>query len=417
MSVQMVIDESVREAGTDPIFRIAGEAEKRVGEIGSEKVINSTLGALMDDEGGLVCFETVYDEFRALPNEKIAAYAGISGIPDFLERVQDACFKSQRPAGFIQAAATPGGTGAVRNAVRNYSEEGDAVLIPDWYWAPYDTIAEENDRTTRKFSLFNDEGSFNLESYKENFDALYHSQNKRVLSILNTPAHNPTGFSVKNEEWLAIIDYLVEKAADPAARLIILCDIAYIDFAGQGDSAREFMQLLSGLPENILVLYAFSASKSYTMYGLRNGALICVAATQAIADEFAAACSYSNRGTWSNGTRGAMETLAAIQGDAGKKAAFEAEQAANREMLQKRAAAFMTAAKEVGLPTCTYDDGFFISIPCENPVAVSDALMEKNVFIVALAKGLRFAPCAVSEEKCKKAPGLILEALREYNNK
>lgn len=39
--------------------------------------------------------------------------------------------------------------------------------------------------------------------------------------------------------------------------------------------------------------------------------------------------------------------------------------------------------------------------------------MEKNVFIVALAKGLRFAPCAVSEEKCRKAPQLILDAIKQ----
>ena len=59
-----------------------------------------------------------------------------------------------------------------------------------------------------------------------------------------------------------------------------------------------------------------------------------------------------------------------------------------------------------------FDDGFFISIPCDKPKEVSSYLMEKNTFVVALGKGLRFAPCAVSEEKCRRSPQLILDAIK-----
>ncbi|MGE4508798.1 MAG: aspartate aminotransferase, partial [Eubacteriaceae bacterium] len=58
---QMVIPSSLREGGTDPIFRIAGEAAKKTQELGAEAVINSTLGALMDDEGKLVTMKSVFD--------------------------------------------------------------------------------------------------------------------------------------------------------------------------------------------------------------------------------------------------------------------------------------------------------------------------------------------------------------------
>lgn len=415
---QMVIDGSVRDAGTDPIFRIAGEANKRVAEVGAENVINSTLGALLHDDGSLVCFETVYTELKNLPDDAIANYAGITGIPSFLEKVKDACFKTKRPDGFIESVATPGGTGAVRHAIRNYSNEGDSVLIPDWHWAPYQTIADENNRHVKTFPLFDDDGHFNIPAHKKTFLELMKAQNGRVLVIHNTPAHNPTGYSIKDGEWDELIDFYKNTALnDPESKIIILCDIAYIDFAGQGDDAREFMLKLSKLPENILVLYAFSASKSYTMYGLRNGALICVAPTEAIASEFVAACSYSNRGTWSNGTRGAMETLANIQLDTIKRDAFDREQNEYRNVLQERAKIFLKEADKIGLKLCNYDDGFFISIPCNKPMEISEILMDKNLFIVALGKGLRFAPCAVSAEKCSKAPSLILEAIREHDVK
>lgn len=411
---QMVIPSSLREGGTDPIFRIAGEAAKKTQELGAEAVINSTLGALMDDEGKLVTMKSVFDTLKNLPNDLIAGYSGLAGQPDFLNDVVEACFKDYQPeVGFIKAVATPGGTGAVRHAFCNYTEPGDQILITDWYWAAYHTIAVENRRSIVNFPLYNEKGTFNLDAYKESMKALLKKQG-RVLSVLNTPAHNPTGYSITDGEWDEIIAFVSEEAnKDPECKIIILVDLAYIDFAGEGDEARAFMKKLTGMPHNVLTLYAFSCSKGYTMYGLRNGAIICVAPTESIAEEFANACTYSNRGSWSNGTRGAMETITKIYSDPELYNQMIAEQTFYKGILRRRAQAFCEEAQKCGLEIVTYSDGFFISIPCEYSREISDRLMDKNVFIVGLAKGLRFAPCAVSEEKCRRAPALILEAMNE----
>lgn len=411
--MRMVIESSVRQAGNDPIFRIAGLAAQRIAEIGREAVTNSTIGALMDDEGRLVTFKSVYDTLKNLPDAEIANYAAIAGVPEFREKVLDACFKSHRPRAHCRAIATPGGTGAIRHAVCNYSEFGDQILVPDWHWAPYGTIAQENRRSVTTFELFDEKGAFNLTAYQEAFLNLLEKQG-RVLSIMNTPAHNPTGYSVTDEEWLNLKAFYTETAeANPDKPIIVICDIAYIDFAGEGEDARQFMEILTGMPENILVLYAFSASKGFTMYGLRNGAIICAAPTAEIADEFAASCAFSNRGTWSNGTRGAMKTLAEIFSKDELHQAFEAEQAEFKALLQNRAKAFVDAAKACGLEICDYHDGFFISIPCEEAAAVCEKLMTQNIFVVALKKGLRFAPCAVSAAKCAAAPAIIKAAMEE----
>lgn len=410
---QMVIESSVREGGTDPIFRIAGEAAKRTRECGSEAVINSTIGALMDDNGDLITFKAVYDTLKALPNHLIAGYAGLAGQPDFLEKIIEACFMTCKPEGFIRSIATPGGTGAVRHAFYNYTEFGDTILLTDWYWAPYKTIAHENRREVKTFAMYNEKGTFNLEAYKESVLELLEKQ-KRVLTVLNTPAHNPTGYTISDDEWKAIVAFITETAKDqPDSKIIILVDLAYIDFAGEGEDARNFMKFLSGMPHNVLTLYAFSTSKSYTMYGLRNGAIICVAPTDDIAQEFVNTCTYSNRGSWSNGTRGAMETITKIFSNEELHAQAMAEQSFYKCILKRRAVAFVEEAKKIDLELVTYCDGFFISISCDHPKEVSDKLMEKNTFVVALGKGLRFAPCAVSEEKCRRAPALILEAIKE----
>lgn len=410
---KMVIETSVRKGGTDPIFRIAGEAAKRTKECGPEAVINSTIGALMDDNGELVAFKGVYDTLKSLPNHLIAGYASLSGQPDFLEKIIEACFMSSKPEGYIRAVATPGGTGAIRHAFYNYTEFGDTILLTDWYWAAYKTIAEENRRKIMTFPLYNEKGSFNLEGYKKSVLELLEKQ-KRVLTVLNTPAHNPTGYTISDDEWQEIIDFITETAlAQPDSKIILLVDLAYIDFAGEGEEGRGFMKRLTGLPHNVLTLYAFSASKSYTMYGLRNGAIICVAPTEDIAKEFVNTCTFSNRGNWSNGTRGAMETITKIFSNEELYNQVMAEQIFYKGILRRRAKAFVEEANRVGLRMVTYCDGFFISIPCDHPKEVSSKLMEKDTFIVALGKGLRFAPCAVSEEKCRRAPALILQAIEE----
>ncbi len=413
---EMVINSSLRAGGTDPIFKIAGQAGQRSRELGPAAVINSTIGALMDDEGNLVTLKSVYDTLKALPNPLIAAYSGLSGQPDFLEKVVDACFKTCKPDGYIRSVATPGGTGAVRHAFYNYTEFGDTILLPDWYWAAYETIADENRRKTTTFPLFNEKGGFNIVAYKESMKKLLVDQ-KRVLSVLNTPAHNPTGYTISDEEWDEIIAFVKEQAtSDSDVKIILLVDLAYVDFAGEGDEARAFMKKLSGLPENILTLYAFSCSKSYTMYGLRNGAILCVSSKESIADEFVNTCTYSNRGSWSNGTRCAMETITKIFSDEDLYKQTMAEQNFYKDSLRKRAQAFMTEAKRIDLKMVTHNDGFFISIPCDHPTKASEELMKDNIFVVALQKGLRFAVCAVSEEKCKKAPSFIQKAIEKTND-
>ncbi|NLN97911.1 MAG: aminotransferase class I/II-fold pyridoxal phosphate-dependent enzyme [Eubacteriaceae bacterium] len=405
---QMVIDSCLRAGGSDPIFRMAAMANEKKAEIGKDKVIDSTLGALFDDAGRLVCFDAVYDTMKSLDNCDIASYAGIGGIPSYLKSAIGDCFGDDLPDAYIEAVATPGGTGAIRHAFCNYTELGDAILVSDWHWQPYETIAAENRRQVAFFPLFNDKNAFHLSAFKEKFNELAEKQ-KRVLTVLNTPAHNPTGYSISTEEWQAILSFLKEKA-ESGIPIIVLCDIAYIDYASKEE--RAFTQLLSDLPENVLFLFAFSASKSYTMYGLRNGALICLSSSEETVKEFVNTCSFSNRGTWSNGTRCAMEIVAKIKENPELQARFSAERNKHKAVLQKRAEAFLKAAEKAQLPTLPYKSGFFITIPCEQSQKVAERLMEDNLFMVAINGGLRFAVCAVPEFQCAQAPKMIANAIQ-----
>ncbi|MBQ1630697.1 MAG: aminotransferase class I/II-fold pyridoxal phosphate-dependent enzyme, partial [Firmicutes bacterium] len=330
----------------DKIFSISNRAKAKIKEVGKDKVINGTIGALVDDDGELIVLDSVKRVFASLTAEDYAPYAPIRGIPEFREAVQKAAFGSYVPKGFTEVCATPGGTGGVRNTIANFSSLGEKVLVADWFWAPYKTICQELGRELRTFNFINDEGTFDVESFRANVLEILSEQDGLVV-ILNTPAHNPTGYSITVDEWKRIKDVFQEIPEDK--RVTLLVDAAYIDFAGDEEEVRSFLPILDDMPENVLPIMGYSASKTFTMYGMRCGAMICMAKTAEVADEFRRVTEVSSRASWSNCNRAPQTIIAKIFQDPELKAKVDEERAAYRDMLLKRGKTFEAEAKRIGL--------------------------------------------------------------------
>ena len=397
----------------DKIFGISSRAKAAIAEKGKDNVISGTIGALLDDDGKLVVLQSVDDVFRSLKPVDYAEYAPIGGTQPFREAVKKAAFGNNVPEGYIEAVATPGGTGSIRNVISNYSEPGDKVLTSDWHWAPYGTISGEIGRSIATFELFTEDGTFNADSFRAASAALLAEQNSLVI-ILNTPAHNPTGYSLTDEDWDKVIDILTEEAKCGKA-IALLVDSAYIDFAGDENKYRSFMPGLARLPENVISIVAYSLSKTFTLYGARCGAMICVAKTPEIAEEFKRVAEYSSRGSWSNSAKIAQVILSRIYGDPELLDKVNQERKIYRDMLAARGRAFSEAAVECGLKIVPYDAGFFVSVPCDDPDGISRKLEERDVFLVPLAKGIRVSVASLPEETCRKLPAIIKEVMDGEN--
>lgn len=411
MIQSMAAKHSIWPRQKDIIFNLSERAQRAEKTIGRDNVINATIGALMDDYGRLITMDTVYDEYKSLDNKDISAYASLEGQPDYLEAVKKVCFKEHMPEGHIKAVASPGGSGAIKLATWNYTEEGDEILTSDWFWSPYVSITEEIGRKVTTYQLFDENNNFNFNSFKEKFLNIA-SKQERIFTILNTPAHNPTGYSVSDDEWDKIIDLSKEVAKNPEKKIILFVDIAYIDFASDDNASRKFFKKFSNLPENVLVIVGFSMSKGFTAYGMRMGAAVCISASENVAEEFHYACVHSCRANWSNCNRGAMKLLSNIVENPEKFKKYTEEKTMYKDMLKRRAKVFVEEAEKVGLDILPYRDGFFVSIPCDNPRAVCEELTKDNLYLVPLKMGLRFAVCAVNESKCKIAPSIIKNALQ-----
>lgn len=83
----------------DKIFGISNRAKKMIAEKGADKVINATIGSLLDDDGKLIVLSSVDEVFRGLKPDEYADYAPICGIPAFREAVQKAAFGKFRDVG------------------------------------------------------------------------------------------------------------------------------------------------------------------------------------------------------------------------------------------------------------------------------------------------------------------------------
>lgn len=413
MKYVTLADHAVREHAPDKIFAASQKAKADIASLGEDAVINATLGECLDDEGKLMVLPTVEKLLRSMPVEEMCSYAPIAGIPGFNEAIQISLFGEVSKRFHVQSVATPGGCGALRHAVWNFLDDGDSMLTTNWFWGPYRNICEEHGRFLKSFEMFNEQNTFHIKAMDEAVGEVLRKQ-KQLLLVLNTPANNPTGYSMTKEEMNQVIAVLRRYAAEyPDKRLTLCLDVSYIDFDAGFEESREIFECIHDMPENMMTLVVFSMSKSYTMCGMRCGALVCLGETEEAAQEFKAAMSYSSRSVWSNVIRIAQRVLVEINFNPELKAQVDKERLAFSDLISKRGKAFYDEAVRVGLPCCPYKHGYFIAVPCKNPGKAAEYLSEKHVYVVPQAQGLRFSPCAVTMEKCLKAPQLIKEAIEE----
>lgn len=392
----------------DKIFGAGAKAQQAINRLGRDKVVNGTQGVLLDDQGRLVCLPTVEKMLRSLPTSEMIAYAPIRGLPDFLNDVIDAAFGECKPDAYLQSIATAGGAGALHHAIWNYSAIGDTILTTDWFWTPYRVLCQEALRKLDTFALFDDQLAFNLPAFTAKTSQVLTNQ-ESLLVIFNTPAHNPTGYSLSCQDWEAVLAVCRGYAAQ-GKRIVLLVDAAYLDFAGAADSRQIFKQFAK-LPAGILVIVAVSMSKSFTLYGQRVGAMIGISSDKEVSEEFVNVNEYTSRATWSNINRGAMKTLTAIYRDRALYQALEAERREYVNLIRQRAQVFIEEAAAVQLPILPYIAGFFISLPTQQPDAVCDRLAAENIFLVPLEKGVRIAVCAIPAAKMSGIAAAVKRAL------
>ncbi len=394
--------------GDDPIFSLNQEATVRAAR--GEPVVNATIGVLLDEHGVLTVLPAAIRAVSGVGATEWAPYAPISGESDFLRAVQrDLLGPWPGLEKRAVSVATPGGSGAVRHAVCNFLEPGQALLTSSFYWSPYGIIADEHQRRVETFPMFG--ASRPDEVDLAALDAALGRQlaaQKRALLILNDPCHNPTGYSMNRDEWLALAAILERHAR--TGRISVLIDAAYVAYSRHG--LRHAFDALEPLSDRVLVLLAWSASKTFTHYGLRVGALTAIAPNDAEKARIGSALGYASRATWSNCNRGGMLAIGRLLADPEASVAVRRDQQEAVQMLEHRVAAFLEAAKPAGLRFPRYDGGFFVTVFADDAAAVAKRAQAHGVFVVPFDGGVRIALCAVPVRHIGKVVDALAAALK-----
>lgn len=399
-------------------FGLAREVKAQEKEHGKDSVINSTLGTFFGEDEKLGVLETVNKTYRELQSPDIFGYAaGVSGSAEYKKAVKKSVFGEFcdyiTENSFVDVAATPGGTGAIYSAFKAYGNDGNTVLLPEYMWDAYVHITGANSLNNVTYKLF-DGDKFNVADFSKKLLEVV-KRDGRVLAVINDPCQNPTGYCLSYEEWEEVVKVLRE--ASEYGDVILINDIAYIDYDFRGrEKSREFMKLFIGLPENIVVTFAYSMSKSFTSYGLRTGAIVALSSSKKVIDEFTVVAEYLCRSSWSNVSRGGMALLSKAYEDTQIIDNINKERDEWVELLKERARIFTEEAKKVGLEICPFRGGFFITVPLEkNKNDIVEDLKTKKTFVLPIKKGLRVAICSISCKKLEILPKLIKESIDKFN--
>ena len=376
------------------------------------EVINATSGMLKNEDGSLFEFVSVKKASNNLSAKDKYAYVDSGGTPSFNKAAISWVFgkylKDLEKECFIDSVPTPGGSGALHLAFTNYLENGETVLLPDHMWENYLNMAKEAYIKSDTYRLFNEDDEFDINDLTKKVNELKDKQSK-IMILINDPCENPTGFCMKEKDYDALINIAKD---NPSHKFIYLMDVAYFDFYNADpDIIRSRYAKFIDMPNNAMALFVFSGSKSFGLYGLRIGALIGVSKHKEEIETFKAANSYSCRATWSACSTLGMSIIEHLVLNEAYRDDYEEEVKKASKMLEARSLAFLKSAKEAGLKVSPYERGFFICVPCDDPVKLMNALQKDKVWVVATKTCLRIALCSVNKNEADKLPRLIKHRL------
>ena len=387
--------------------------------------VNGTIGALLENDGTLAINKTVDATIREAPENDIASYAPLSGLPDFLDLSKSLALGDTRDKfeklGFnFGATASPGGSGALYLAANNFLESGENVLLRNRHWKPYGGFLANNGLGSVTWPLLPDGENSELEffaqkEFSESLEQLCQKQSK-VMVWLNDPAHNPTGLSMTENDRFECLNTFVDSAINnEKIGHTLLIDSAYSLYAeepfGWAETILESVE--SGLmwPENLLICFAISLSKSHTIYGLRTGALVSMHPDAESISRINSIMGVTARQTWSATSRLGQYSVVKVHNSEKLGEEWSNERDRLARLLKSRRDTFVSECKNLGIPINPTMDGFFAWLEHDNPEEIAQKCAQQDVYLVPLEGGVRIGLCAIPEDKITRVAEALSVAL------
>ena len=244
------------------------------------------------------------------------SYTNLTGDPAFATAMRDLILGDAISADRVAAAATPGGTGAIRQGMEliQYADRGATVWVSSPTWPNHLTIIKYLGVPMREYRYFDSATrSVDFVGMMEDLAGVKAGD----VVLLHGCCHNPTGANLSKDEWQAVADHLTAKGAIP------FIDIAYQGFGdGLDEDAYGTRLLASQMPE---MLIAASCSKNFGVYRERTGILMALTPDPKSQGEAQATLAFLNRQNFSFPPDHGARVVQTILGDTALRADWQTE--------------------------------------------------------------------------------------------
>jgi aspartate aminotransferase len=275
------------------------------------------VGVYKDASGNTPVMRAVKAAERQLVNEQDSkSYVGLAGDPAFSDAMIDLVLDGAVARDRVAAVATPGGTGAIRQALEliKLAAPGATVWLSDPTWPNHPSIIKYLGMKMQTYRYFDNETrDVDYVGMLTDLGAVLPGD----IVLLHGCCHNPTGANLTMPQWKGVVDLIKEKAAIP------FVDIAYQGFGDGLDQDGAATRLIAESFDNVLI--AASCSKNFGVYRERTGILMAVTK---VADERALTqqnMSYLNRQNFSFPPDHGARVVTMILTDPELRADWEAE--------------------------------------------------------------------------------------------
>jgi aromatic-amino-acid transaminase len=206
-------------------------------------------------------------EHQLWQDETTKSYVGLTGDPAFSDGMIQMVLGDAVPRDAVAAAATPGGTGAVRQAfeLARLANPDVRVFVSNPTWPNHVSMLRYLGIEMVPYRYF-DEATCGVDFEGMTADLAQAKAGDVVL--LHGCCHNPTGANLNTAQWQSVVDLLAKSGATP------MIDIAYQGFGdGLEEDAAATRLIAASLPETII---AASCSKNFGIYRERTGLLMAI---------------------------------------------------------------------------------------------------------------------------------------------
>ena len=376
--------------GQVDILQIAKQAEAAREK--DARVINATIGMFYDEDRLIGGIPVVVDRIHHMPATDMLPYPSVDGGQRFKDNVIDWVLGDYKTSltkhFFVDACATPGGSGAIATTFSVYGNPKDYIFVSDVRWQ-YDRFTDRAKLKIFEHHTFVN-GHFDLDAFKTRLAELCRLQ-KRVIVIINDPCHNPTGYTLSNEEWDGIIASLNIFTNND---IIFLYDLAYLEFSDE-ENTRLKISKLTGFLDHVFIVIAFSGSKTFGVYGLRMGAAIGLGRTKSSVESFHSKYVNEARGSWS-ATPTISLSLFNFFAQKAQRESFMKSLNQAKKVVAKRSEIFKREAIENELETYPFSSGFYTIIKTKDPIGSFEKLSKKGIYTIPMTHGIRVALCSIT---------------------